>query len=288
MKSPSPKQFTSGHGFSLVEIAVVMVILSVLLAIVAAPISTQLNQRRVAETQRLLDLAQQALIGFAIANGRLPCPATDGPAPDTPNPIGATNSFGDEKFASGGTPVNGQCEFWAGYLPAVALGLSPVDSEGFMLDAWGLKRNRIRYAVWGSSAVNVNGISYPFTQTGGMKAATTTFLAASNKPFLFVCQSAATGAPLPTAAVAGAANVCGIAVKLSDKTPAVIYSLGPNAATGGTGTDEVFNAKTTTNQTFVFVSHTPTSGPTNEFDDMVSWMSLNVLFSSMQTAGKLP
>lgn len=288
MKFSGPKQFTSGYGFSLVEIAVVMVILSVLLAIVAAPISTQLNQRRVAETQRLLDLAQQALIGYAIANGRLPCPATDGPAPDTPNPIGATNSFGDEKFALGGTPANGQCEFWAGFLPAVALGLSPVDSQGFMVDAWGLKQNRIRYAVWGSSAVNVNGISYPFTQTGGMKAATTTFLAASNKPFLFVCQSAPTGALPDATTMPPIANACGTAVKLADKAPAVVYSLGANAATGGTGTDEVFNAKTTSNQTFVFVSHTPTAGPTNEFDDMVSWMSLNVLFSSMQTAGKLP
>ena len=283
MKRVRSKQFENDNGFSLVEIAVVMVILSVLLAIVAVPITTQLNQRRVAETQRLLDLAQQALIGYAAANGRLPCPATDGVT------IGAVNSFGDERFASvADNAATGKCEYWAGYLPAVALGLSPVDSEGFMIDAWGLRQNRIRYAVWGSDVVAVNLIFYPFTKTGGMKAATTSALAVTgSKWFLFVCQSAPTGS-LPSATVAAVASTCGTAVKLADKTPTVVYSLGANAATGGTGTDEIFNAKTTANQTFAFVSHTPTQGPTNEFDDIVSWMSLNVLFNSMQVAGQLP
>ena len=283
MKSPSLNQFTSGQGFSLVEIAVVLVILSVLLAIVAVPVSTQLNQRRATETQRLIDLAQQALIGYASANGRLPCPATDGTI------IGGVNSFGDERFAAGGNATNGQCEYWTGYLPAVALGLSPVDGQGFMVDGWGLQQNRIRYAVWGSNIVTVGALNvmYPFTKTGGMKAATTTDLADASKKFLFVCQSAPTGT-LPTAASAAVVNACGTAVKLTDKAPVVVYSLAANAATGGTGTDEVFNAKTTANQTFAFVSHTPTPGPTNEFDDIVSWMSLNVLFNSMQIAGKLP
>lgn len=282
MKQRRPKSFADELGFSLVEIAVVMVILSVLLTIVAVPIATQLTQRRVAETQRLLDLAQQALLGYAAANGRLPCPATDGVT------IGLTNSLGDEKFAAGGSAMNGQCEYWAGYLPAVALGLSPVDSQGFMVDAWGLQQNRIRYAVWGSTAAPVSGESYPFTKTDGIKTATTAALAAASK-FLVVCQSAPQGAPLPSVGVAGAPNACGAAVvRLTDKAPVVVYSLGSNAPSGGTGTDEVFNAKTTAIQTYAFVSHTPTPGPTNEFDDMVNWISLNVLFNNMQVAGRLP
>lgn len=64
------------RGFSLVEIAVVMVIISVLLAIVAVPLATQLEQKRVAETQKKLDEVRDALFGFAITNGRLPRPAT--------------------------------------------------------------------------------------------------------------------------------------------------------------------------------------------------------------------
>lgn len=283
MHLPVRNRLASGRGFSLIEIAVVLVILSFLLATIAVPIAAQLNQRRVSETLRLLDLVQQALVGYASASGRLPCPATDGVT------IGAINSLGDERFASAAdNAATGKCEYWAGYLPAVALGLSPVDSEGFMIDAWGLRQNRIRYAVWGSDVVSVNGVLYPFTKTDGMKAATSTSLADANKKFVFVCQSAPTGA-LPTAASAAVINACGTGVvKLSDKTPAVIYSLGANATSGGTGTDEIFNVKTTAVQTHVLVSHTPTAGPTNEFDDIVNWLSLNVLLNSMQTAGKLP
>jgi prepilin-type N-terminal cleavage/methylation domain-containing protein len=272
-------------GFSLIEIAVVLVILSILIATVAVPIGSQLNQRRAAETQRSLDLAQQALIGYTSANGRLPCPATDGVT------IGPVNSFGDEQFATAAdSAVTGKCAYWAGYLPARTLGLSPLDSEGFMVDAWGLRQNRIRYAVWGSDVVSVGTafVLYPFTKTGGMKAATTTDLSDANKRFIFVCQSAPLGT-LPTASSAAVVNACGAGVvRLTDKTPVVIYSLGSNAATGGTGTDEAFNVKTTGSQSFAFVSHTPTAGPTNEFDDLVNWLSLNVLFNNMQAAGKLP
>lgn len=286
MIEPTQKLRIAGsYGFSLVEIAVVMIILSVLLAIVAVPITSQLNQRRATETQRLLDLAQQALVGYASANGRLPCPATDGVT------IGTVNSFGNEQFATvADSAITGKCEFWAGYLPAVALGLSPLDSQGFMVDAWGSQQNRIRYAVWGSDAVLVGAgaVMYPFTKTNGMKAATTTDLAGTPPRFLFVCQSAPTGT-LPNATSAAVANACGAGViRLTDKAPAVIYSLGANAGSGGTGTDEIFNVKTTAIQTYAFVSHTPTAGPTNEFDDMVNWISLNVLFNSMQVAGKLP
>jgi prepilin-type N-terminal cleavage/methylation domain-containing protein len=280
---PMHHQTAVNRGFTLIEIAVVLVILTILLATLAIPITTQLNQKRAAETQKMLDLAQQALIGYASANGRLPCPATDGVT------VGAVNSFGDERFAVGGTATNGQCEYWTGYLPAVALGLSPLDSQGFMVDAWGLPQNRIRYAVWGSVPISINLIQYPFTKTGGIKAATTTALSDTTTPFLFVCQSAPLGT-VPTAATnSPVGNACGGGVvKLTDKTPAVIYSLGANAATGGTGADEGFNVKTTATQTFAFVSHTPTVGGANEFDDMVSWISLNVLFNSMQGAGKLP
>ncbi|MBL0124664.1 MAG: prepilin-type N-terminal cleavage/methylation domain-containing protein [Betaproteobacteria bacterium] len=175
---PMHHQTAVNRGFTLIEIAVVLVILTILLATLAIPITTQLNQKRAAETQKMLDLAQQALIGYAAANGRIPCPATDGVT------VGAVNSFGDERFASPADAAAGKCEYWTGYLPAVTLGLSPVDSQGFMIDAWGLQQNRIRYAVWGSDTVPINGISYPFTKAGNMKLATTTLLSESTSKFL--------------------------------------------------------------------------------------------------------
>jgi hypothetical protein len=201
------------------------------------------------------------LLGFAAANGRLPCPATDGTA-------GTTNSLGDEAFASAANnAVDGVCAKFVGFLPAVALGLNPVDSQGFVVDGWGIQQNRIRYAVWG-------GVSdYPFTKTDGMKGQMS---ALSIRTFLSVCQSA------PASAATCGAGV----VKLTDKSPAVIYSLGPNAATGGTGADELHNV----NGDFVFVSHDPKppASPAGEFDDIVTWISLNTLFDRMLQAGKLP
>ena len=52
-------RMSTANGFSLIEIAVVLVILTILLTAVAVPIASQVNQRRVAETQRMLDLAQR-------------------------------------------------------------------------------------------------------------------------------------------------------------------------------------------------------------------------------------
>ena len=86
-------------GFSLIEIAVVLVIISILLAIVAVPLSTQIDQRRRADTMRQLDLAKDAITGFAISNGRLPCPAL--------KVTGCTN--GSECFCSASVQTRLRC-----------------------------------------------------------------------------------------------------------------------------------------------------------------------------------
>jgi hypothetical protein len=74
---------------------------------------------------------------------------------------------------------------------------------------------------------------------------------------------------------------------LTTKAPFVIFSLGKNGTTGGTGADEAQNVAT--NAT-TFVSHTPTPSGNcaGEFDDIVTWGSLNTLFARMVQAGKLP
>lgn len=63
-------------GFTLVELAVVLAIFGLLLGILVIPLSTQVDQQRYAEAERQLSAVREALLGFAIANGRLPCPAT--------------------------------------------------------------------------------------------------------------------------------------------------------------------------------------------------------------------
>jgi prepilin-type N-terminal cleavage/methylation domain-containing protein len=250
-------------GFTLIEMAIVLLVITLLLGGLLVPLSAQIEQRKTSETQKLLQEAKEALIGFAISNGRLPCPAS-------------ATSNGQESFASGGNATNGFCSnYFDGFLPAVALGFTPIDSGGYAVDGWGLVQNRIRYAV-------ANNLSSAFTQTDGMKTQTMTKIAATT-PLLYVCTSA------PAAALP---NTCPPATQLTDQAIFVVYSVGKNAATGGTGADEAINPNPNSPSTAtphrVFVSHEPSAAAGNEFDDIVDWLSPNILFNRMVAAGRLP
>lgn len=244
------------NGFSLVEMAIVLAIVALLLGGLLPSISSQIEQQRTNETRKQMDEIQQALIGFAIINGRLPCPAS-------------STSNGVESFASGGAS-NGNCSnFYNGFVPAATLGLAQVNSQGLAVDAW---NNPIHYAVtsWNSNT---------FTKINGMSTTGISNL----QPDLLVC-STATGATSSSCA-------SGAALTSSPGVPAVIYSTGKNGGYGGTGLDEAENPNpNSTDNDRVFVSHTPTpSTATNgEFDDLVIWISPNVLINRMVVAGKLP
>ncbi len=240
------------QGFSLIELAIVLFIVTLLLGGLLPTISSQYEQKRTAETLKQLDDIQQALIGFAIINGRLPCPAS-------------STSNGDESFASPGDDAStGKCSNnFDGFVPAATLGISNgVDSnglKGFAVDAWGY---RIHYAV--------TQTTQNLTKNNGMSTA-----GISNIPSdLLVCFSAS--AITPT-------SCGGNSLTSLPGVPIVIFSTGSNSGHGGISTDEAANLDG--NRTFV--SHTPTSSP-NEFDDIVIWVSPNVLINRMVTAGKLP
>ena len=59
-------------GFSLLEVAVVIVLLALLLGSVALPIATKHQIAKRSEVQHDLRRIKQALIGFAVERGRLP------------------------------------------------------------------------------------------------------------------------------------------------------------------------------------------------------------------------
>ncbi len=265
MQIPSPPFLARlpSFGFSLVEIAVVLVIIAVLTTIIAVPLTAQLDQQRVVETTKQLEGIKEAIHGFAVANGRLPCPA-----------IATSTSTGIEAFTGAACTTN------YGFVPAATLGLAPVDARGFSIDAWGIPQNRIRYAVAnvsivaGTPAICTATTPNALTTAGSMRTATMDCL--SNTAMLTVTSTT----------VANAAAGC-TPIFLTTKAPFVLLSLGKNAATGGMGADEAANlqANATT-----FVSHLPTATTScaGEFDDIVTWGNLNTLFSRMVQAGKLP
>jgi hypothetical protein len=78
---------------------------------------------------------------------------------------------------------------------------------------------------------------------------------------------------------------------LTANAPAVIYSLGKNAISGGTGSDEAENPNpNSADNDKIFVSHSPSASGAvgGEFDDLVTWMSANILLGRLVAAGKLP
>ena len=265
-------------GFSLIEIAVVLVIVTILLTTLAVPLASQVQARRTEDTRKQLEEAKEALLGFAMANGRFPCPAFAN---------ATSNSAGRESFcvAATGTCVgsetqtvqtHGNCSnSYDGFLPAATLGLAGLDDQGFARDAWGDQRNRIRYAVFGGA---VAGFNFPLTNSttpSAMQQATISNLGASGTDYLQICNS---GTGVTATTCIGAANT------LTTKAPVILYSLGANAPTGGTGTDESKNV----DGNIVFVSHTPISGGANEFDDIMTWIPVSTIIKKMLDAGKLP
>jgi prepilin-type N-terminal cleavage/methylation domain-containing protein len=250
------------HAFTLIEIAVAILILTILASGLAMPVAAQLQLRRAEETRRLLDDARESLLGFAAANGRLPCPATE-------------TSRGEESFAPGGDGTNGNCaRFYDAFLPGATLGLAPLDGEGFVRDAWNTERSRIRYAVFGAGA-NVNGVVNPFTRVNGLQAATLASLGDAPH-FIFICSSNA----------GASGSGCGPAAnQLTKRAAFVLLSVGPNGgASPAAGSDEARNQSGDP----VFVYHEAMGSGNAAFDDVVQWVPVHLVASRMLAAGRLP
>jgi type II secretory pathway pseudopilin PulG len=241
------------RGVSLVELAIGLLVLSLIIGGLLVPLATQVEQGRAAQAQRQLEEIREALIGFALANGRLPCPASP-------------TSAGVESPVGGGVCTHP----YTGFVPAVTLGLPQIDAQGYAIDPWGLPQNRIRYAVTVSNA-------YAFTSAGAgsMRAVGLAALA----PALKVCSTGA-GATV---------SDCASGTALASNAVAVLYSLGPNAVTGGTSVDEAQNPNpNSANADAVFVSRVRGGTAAAEYDDLMTWLSPNVLYARMVAAGQLP
>ncbi len=72
---PPPLPPRHNKGFTLVELAIVLVIIALLTSGLLMGITAQRASAENADAQRQLDYIREALLGFAMANGHLPCPA---------------------------------------------------------------------------------------------------------------------------------------------------------------------------------------------------------------------
>ncbi len=100
-------------GFSLVEMAVVLVIMGLLLSAVLVPLSTQFDLRNYSDNNKAMNDIKDALVGFGMRNGYLPCPA-----------VSYANGNEDRTL--------GVCNKRSGFIPWVTLGLPKLDSWGHL------------------------------------------------------------------------------------------------------------------------------------------------------------
>lgn len=253
-----PAPTSRRRGFTLIELAIVMFVVALLLGGMLLPLASQQDIRNYGDTQKIVTEARDALLGFAMANDRLPCPAT---APNgTEDPVGGSTALVPCTSPHGG------------FLPAATLGLSPVDAQGYRLDGWGGDTiNRLRYAI---STANSNA----FTTQNGMKTTGMTALT----PDLQICN---TGAGMTNPGNPATAT-CAANTALATDAVAVVYSLGKNAGFGGTGADENHNPnpQSTLAADRAFVN----AAQGTAFDDQMIWLSKSTLFNRMVAAGSLP
>jgi prepilin-type N-terminal cleavage/methylation domain-containing protein len=128
------------RGFTLIELAIVLVIMTILIGGLAVPLSAQIQARRIAETRQILQEAREAVLGYAMThhadntttNHHLPCPDINGDGREDRN-----------------SPPQRSCQGASGSLPWVDLGTAPQD-------AWG---NRLRYEADPSFSNATTGFS---------------------------------------------------------------------------------------------------------------------------------
>ncbi len=229
------------QAFTLVEMAIVLVIVGLLLGGMLAPLSAQMEQRRVADTSKALEEARDALAGFAARNGYLPCPA-----------ISASNGLEDR---IGTRCANGRR---LGFLPWATLGVPK-------LDAW---QHLYLYSV--TPAFSDSGVPFRL-----------------NTPRdITVASRDAVGTLVPASA--------------QNDIPAVVLSQGRNgfgafsdvgvqAADMGQGNvDEKANFQ---NDGRMFIARGQADNPAaagGAYDDIVVWLSPNILYNRMLAAQRLP
>jgi prepilin-type N-terminal cleavage/methylation domain-containing protein len=290
-------------GFTLAELAIALVIIALLLAGAMMPLSTQIEVRNIGDTQRTMDSIKEAIVGFALANGRLPCPANGALA-------SGTAGAGLEQLNGPGTA----CSTSQGVVPWAALGAPEADS-------WG---RRFTYHVSPAFADAVSQLTYSTSTAATTPASpgSQTVCAPTPTP----TQSSFALCSLGDAAVLTRSPSSPAAVPMGTAVAAVLISHGKNGygawQTNGirltplpSNDDEASNMNGATTVTaatlgagtytqFAFFSRdqTPSASgcsdpapgaagggaPLCEFDDILVMISAPTLMARMVGAGKLP
>lgn len=279
-------QVPDQSGFTLIEVAMAFVVVALLVGGLLVPLTMQIEQQKIRETQKAMEEIKEALIGYALAhsstpNNRpyLPCPdvtasvsgqvgmvPNDGLEDRCPDVSGACAAVGE-----------GQCPVAEGNIPWSTLGVA--DADGWT--------NRMRYRVHpnfsfsGSASASTDGFQLntsPVSPTIRVCAVNTCVSTLATSVPVVILSHGKNG--LGAINLAGNMNLPPIPAALDETRNAT--SVLPNI-------NRSFTSRTVTTPQLPCSDSAP--GPTQplcEFDDLVTWLSANILFNRMVAAGRLP
>lgn len=133
------------NGYTLVELAIGLFVLTLVLSSLLVPLTTQVEQRQVAEAEKSLEAIREALMGYAVTHGYLPCP-------DVMTGVDANDGIDD-------ATETGSCRSDNGNLPWATLGIASADP-------W---NNRYRYHVDASYAARAPATSFGLASGAGLR-----------------------------------------------------------------------------------------------------------------------
>lgn len=235
------------RGFTLIEIAIVLVVVGLLLSGGLLAVAPVLENQQISDTEENLDRIEDALVLYVIQNGCLPCPA-DGSLNVTASANEGLAEGPAATFYTTGCAASCRADSGVNVVPWRTLGLTEDD----IVDAWG---NRIFY-----------GVSSGLVSTSSMQRTTDTFPSGS-----LTVGDTADSTPYDN---------------ITSNAAYVVFSFGPDgsdaraARTGSAQTDRFSSTPQDDNAdgTADFVQDLPVdTEDANHFDDITRWKSAELI-----------
>ena len=239
----------------MLELAIALMIVGLLLGGMLNPLGAALETRQRARAELQLERIREALTGFAMVNGYLPCPST------TTDPD--SGSYGLEDAACGSDPVA------EGYLPWRTLGVPETDP-------WGLPRS--------AGADPFNGYwRYRVDRNFSNSAALITIRTAQADNLTVVDRR---GMLLTAPTETPVAIVYSSGANLAADGENARFEGAPCGNPGGH--DAGRGTSCPDGEPLYQGGGVSGAGNAASFDDMLVWLSRPLLFNRMVTAGRLP
>ncbi len=291
---------TRSHGFTLIEMAIVLVIITILIGGLAMPLSAQIQARRIAETNKTLEEAREAILGYAMTNtvqGSCQCKySRENPGDPTSIytlvPDSSSNPDSPPCLVSLCRPTtlsdtDLSLSVLRHYLPCPDTDNDGIEDRGLPDDAGACKEpvGLLPWVTLGTAAQDAWGNRLLYAVSKKFSNKTTGFFN-TNKGDFQICDTSG----------------CTALGNVAAEVPVVLVSHGPNGwgalNVNGTplalptGLDEAKNLDT---RSQIYVSRSPykpadgsAAEKAKEFDDLVRWISADQLRGRICPAGGCP